>query len=252
MLGAGGAQDFDIRDAVLFGQHIGRAVEPDFDNAFEHRRIRHRALSFGRIDGRADARGDALQFLIRVLLVFQAAHQPAAGPRDFGGIHRKPLFFRHFDRDRLEIVQKGGAAERFAADAETAEHFCLVAYADLAQFDAGAERRGEVLDKFAEIDPAVGGEKEDDLAAVEIVVDLDQLHLEFVVQDFLFADFEGVVLSFAVGRVLFGVGFGGDAHNLLGGFDAAARFEIERIGGGLAVFGAVRGLDDHFIAVFNR
>lgn len=63
-----------------------------------------------------------------------------------------------------KIVQKLRAAERTAADAEAAEHFGLVAHADLTQLDAGAEHAREVAHELAKVHAPLGGEEEHDLA----------------------------------------------------------------------------------------
>ena len=80
------------------------------------------------------------------------------------------LLLGHLDGNGLEVLQKAGAAEGLAADAEAADHLALVAHADLAQLDAGVEDAGQILDQFAEVHPAVGGEVEHDLGAVQRVL----------------------------------------------------------------------------------
>ena len=143
-------------------------------------------------------RGDPQQILIGVLLVLQAAHQPAAGPAYLGGIERKPLLLRHLDGNRLKLPQEAGAAERSPADAQTAQHFRLVPYADLAQLDAGTEHPGQFLYQLAEIYPPIGGKVEEDLAAVKGVFHLHQLHFQLAQGYFLLRYAESLFLFFTV------------------------------------------------------
>ena len=84
----------------------------------------------------------ARRVLIGVLLVFEAAHEPAARAGDLRRVQAQILRLGHLDRNGDEVVQKLRAAERPAADAEAAEHLRLVAHADLPQLDAGTEHTG--------------------------------------------------------------------------------------------------------------
>ena len=93
-----------------------------------------------------------------VFLIGEAAHQPAAHPGNFDRIHVQVLFLGHLQRDRLQVVQEGLAAELAAADAHAADHLGFVADADLAHLDAHAELFGQILDQIAEIDPPFRGE----------------------------------------------------------------------------------------------
>jgi hypothetical protein len=54
-----------------------------------------------------------------------------------------------------------------AAAAEAAAHLGLVADAHLTHFDAGPEFLDEHFQELAEVDPALGGEEERQLAAVK-------------------------------------------------------------------------------------
>ena len=133
--------------------------------------------------------------LIGPLLVLQAAHQPPAGARDLGGVEGQVLGLGHFDGHRLELVQKLGAAEGLAADAEPPQHPGLVPHADLPQLDAGPEHPRQVLHQRPEIHPAVGGEEEQDLVAVKAVLHLDQLHVQPMALHKLLAGAQGLLLA---------------------------------------------------------
>ena len=68
--------------------------------------------------------------------------------------------------------------ERATADTETAHKLSFVAYAYLTQLDARSEHSRKVLDELAEIDPALSGEIEDELAVVKRILNIDELHIE--------------------------------------------------------------------------
>src|SRR5262249_36108214 len=97
-------------------------------------------------------RGNALG-AVAVLhqLVGEAAHQPPACARDLAGVERELLFLGHLERDRVELLEPGGAAERTPARAAAVQALGLVAYPDLAQLDARVEFRRQVLDQVAEV-----------------------------------------------------------------------------------------------------
>src|SRR5581483_73801 len=110
--------------------------------------------------------------------VAQAALQPAAQARKFRRIQAEILLLRHFDRDRLERLEEGRAAQRPAARAVAAEHLRLVANTDLPHLDPGAELAGKLPDELAKIDAAICGEIKDQLRSVEGLLDTGQLHAE--------------------------------------------------------------------------
>src|SRR5215510_753364 len=97
------------------------------------------------------------------LLVPQAALQAAAQPRQLRRVETEVLLLRHLDRDRLEGLQEGRAAQRAAAGAIAADHLGFVADADLAHLDAGAKLAGQLAHQLAEIDAAVRREVEHEL-----------------------------------------------------------------------------------------
>ena len=193
-----------------------------------------------------------LGVLIGVLLVFQAAHKPAAGAGDLGGVQAEILGLGHFDGHGQEPVQKLGAAEGPPADAQTAYHLGLVPDADLPQLDPGAEHAGQIPDKLPEIHPAVGGEEKDDLAAVKAGGYVHQLHFQPMVCDFLFADVKGFALFFAV--VVHGAAVsigGGPQHGAQGLDDGLVRHLMVPLGAG-AEFRPLSGLHNDLIAHFHR
>src|SRR5581483_10524314 len=116
-------------------------------------------------------------------LVAQAALEPSAQTRQLRRVQAQVLLLRHLDRHRLERVQEGRAAQRAAAGAVPADHLRFVADADLAHLDARAEFARELAHQLAEVDARVGGEVEDQLRAVEGVLDARQLHREAALAD---------------------------------------------------------------------
>ena len=64
-------------------------------------------------------RGDILLFLfhahtaaaaVALALVFQAAHEPSADPRDLRRVEGEVLLLRHADGDGHEVIEEGGTA----------------------------------------------------------------------------------------------------------------------------------------------
>src|SRR5207245_1433861 len=78
-------------------------------------------------------------------------------------------------RDRLELLQPGGAAELASARSETARHLRLVPRADLPGLHPHVQQLGELAPQLAQVDALLGGEEEGDLAAVEGALRLHQL-----------------------------------------------------------------------------
>ncbi len=197
-----------VRPKRLYHKLV-RIVNFDPHRAFQKVHVDHRALAGGSVDEGIHLRHELHELLVGVLLIFKAAHKPAAGSGDLCGVEGKALSLRHFYADGLEIIEKLGAAERPAADAETAKHTRLIADADLPKLDAGLEHPGEILDELAEVDAAVRGEEEQDLVPLKIKLHVNELHLKIALFDFALADGEGLSLLRAV--------FGGAALVLFGG-----------------------------------
>jgi len=71
---------------------------------------------------------------------------------------------------------------------QPADHARLVADSDLPHVDACLEPRSKVFDQLAEVHALLGREVEDHLIAAEEVLDVDGLHVEFVLADQLAKD----------------------------------------------------------------
>ena len=185
--------------------------------------------------------------LVGVLLVLQAAHEPAAQAGDLRRIQRQVLLLRHLDGHRLEVAQERAAADGPPAGAQTAQHLRLVAHADLAQLDAHLEHAGQILHQLAEVHAAVGGEIEDDLGVVEGVLHAHQLHLQLVPRHLLLTDAERLLLAAGVVLRALLVLLGGDAHHLLQRRDDLLVADGARAGHDLAELDAARGLHHHVL-----
>ena len=156
---------------------------------------------------------------IGLLLIFQAAHEPAAGAGDLGGIEGEILGLGHLDGHGVEVAEEGGAAVGSAADAQASQHFRLVPDAHLTQLNPGAEDAGQVLDQGPEVHPALSGEEEEDLAAVKAVLHLNELHLQLVLGNLLLTDLEGPGLLLFVFLLLAEIGLRGNAEHRAEGGD---------------------------------
>ena len=86
----------------------------------------------------ADTRKSAVEILVGLFLILQAAHQSSAHTGDLGRIQRKILLFCHLDGNRRKLGQIGVAAQRSSADTDSAHDLCLIAHTDLAKLDSGA------------------------------------------------------------------------------------------------------------------
>ena len=241
------AQDADI--AVFVGADGLRMIlHAHLDALPQEIDIRDGAAPVGRIDKGLILRRGAQKIFIGVLLVLEAAHQPPADAGNFGRIQAEILRLGHLDRDRLEIVEEFAAAEGPSADAESADHLRLVAHADLAQLNARAEYGGEVLDQLPEVHTPVGGEEEEQLAAVEGALRRDQLHFELVFRDLLQADVKGALLLFEIRSVDMLVLRRRKAEDLPQRRNDLRGGHLVISGGADAVFHAARGVHNDVVA----
>ena len=115
----------------------------------------------------------------------------------------------------MEVVEVGRAAQLTAAAAEAADHLRLVAHADLAQLDTGAEHAGEIFDQLAEVYAAVRGEVEQQLVHVERAFRGHEVHFQAAVLDLSLADEKRLVRALAVALERFHIRLGRDADHAL-------------------------------------
>ena len=187
--------------------------------------------------------------LIGILLVLQTAHESAAGAGDLGGVEAERLGLCHLDRHGQEAVEERRAAEGSAADAETAQHLRLVTHADLAQLDACAEHRREILHQLTEVHATFGGEEEYDLVALKITGNIHQLHVQLMLGDLALADLCRFLLPLAVVQHRAAVGIGGDAHHGAQRLHHAFLIHLMVALHTLGKFHALRRLHDHVLPI---
>ena len=104
-----------------------------------------------------------------------------------------------------------------AAGADPPYHFGFISHTNLAQFDSHFEHAGQILDQFPKIHPAVCCKVKNDLAVVEGVFHIDELHDQLVLFDLLQTKLHGLLLFSDVIAVLLDVLFFCDPHHLLQG-----------------------------------
>ena len=79
------------------------------------------------------------QFKIAFVFIFQTAFQSAADPGNGAWREGKILFFCHFHIDGRKIFEENTAAQRSAANGNTADDRSFIPHPDLTQFDPGIE-----------------------------------------------------------------------------------------------------------------
>ena len=138
------------------------------------------------------------KILVCLLLIFKTAHKTSARTRNFRRIKRQTLLFCHFYRNGFKLAEIQTAAERTSANAYSAEHFCLVAHADLTKFNSRFEKRRQIAHQFAKINSSVGGEIKQNFVVVECIFNVDKLHCKLVFFYFFNAFFKCLFFLFLV------------------------------------------------------
>ena len=180
-------------DNVFVGEDGARAVgQLHLDELCQNMRAGDPADLVARLDPDIFMRQAFFQVAIALVFISQAAHEPAASPRDLGRVERSLLRLGHAHRNRLEAFEKLSAAAYLSAAFVVADEACFVACPDLAHFDAGVILAGEFVDQFAEVHSMFGQEVEYDPLAAEEVFDGHQFHIERQILYFLGAEFSFV------------------------------------------------------------
>ena len=118
---------------------------------------------------------------------------------------------------------------------------------DLPQLDAGMEDAGQVLHQLPEVHPLVGGEVEENFAAVKGALGADQLHVQAMGLDLLDADRLGLgLLGPVVGHDALILGRGLAQHLPQGGHHVLLGDAVNAAGAD-AVFLAPGGVHDHMV-----
>ena len=137
------------------------------------------ALPFRRHDDVARARHPGMGVLVSFLLVFQAAQQATAAAGDLRRVERKVLVLGHLDRYRHQFVGNDVAAQLPAAHAHIRQRSRASSRTPIWRSSIRIWKMpSQILDQVPEIDPAVGGEVEQDLVLVKGVFDIDQMHVQ--------------------------------------------------------------------------
>ena len=119
-------------------------------------------------------------FFVGLVFIGQTAQQTIADPGYFGRIERQILLLGHLDRYGIKVFNKRGAAQFTTAGTDTAEHFRFMPDTDLAHFNPGPKLLNQVFDQSPKINPAVGGKIKNHLAAVEITLDPNKMHVQIM------------------------------------------------------------------------
>ena len=101
------------------------------------------------------------------------------------------LLLDHLERYGVEVTDDTSATVVAATAAVASESPRLVPHADLSHFDSRLEDTGEITHEFAEVDASVRREVETDLVAVELPLNIDELHGEVLPPYVLLADVVG-------------------------------------------------------------
>lgn len=106
---------------------------------------------------RGSMRGEFfLRFGVGVVFVEQTADEFSAWAGELGDVDREHLVFGPLDGNAFEGGEEGGTAKGESADAEAPDGFGPVAVGELAEFNAAGEHRGDEVEEFPEIHPALG------------------------------------------------------------------------------------------------
>src|SRR5215471_2785408 len=169
----------------LVDRHLGfrSVLESHHDALLEHSEgphlARHAAAAVAALRARgADLGQPRAQLLIGRELVEQAAFEAAAVAQETAVGQRHVLRLGHLDRDGLEPLQVGGAAELPAARADAIHELGRVARPDLSHLDAGMELVGEVADEIAEVHALLRAEEHGDAAMTRIDLHVHDLEPE--------------------------------------------------------------------------
>jgi len=101
-------------------------------------------------------------------------------PEIFEGFSER-FWFLALDRDRVERLQEGRAAQGQAAGPDPSPHLGLVPRSHLPHLDADRVFHGQVGDQPAVVDPSLGSVINGDLSAIEGLLGADELHGQVLV-----------------------------------------------------------------------
>ena len=186
-----------------------------------------------------------------MVFIFQTAHQTAADTGNLRRIQGQALVLRHADRHRLEVTKEGCAAQRTTAAANTAEHLCLIAHANLTQLDTGAENGSKVLYQLTEINTAISSEVENNLVHIKRKLYINQAHRQLMIFNLAQADIERFLFADFVLCQLHIIGLCCLAHYRLQRRNNLLLLHLTRTDNNLAIFHAARSLDNSKVALLH-
>src|SRR5439155_28978 len=99
------------RELVVSDAVFGTLIVPDPDRLAEEIGPRDHHLPLSGLEFGPDRRHAVRGLAVARELVGEAAHEPPAGAGDLAGIERELLVARHLERDRMELLEPGRAAE---------------------------------------------------------------------------------------------------------------------------------------------
>src|SRR5262249_26811266 len=105
---------FVVRPGGQVGQGdavLATLVLPDPDGFLVDLGAQHRHRALPGAEHRAHRRQPLYAVAVLGQLVGEAAHEPATGARYLAGVERELLLARHLERDRVEVLEPGRAAE---------------------------------------------------------------------------------------------------------------------------------------------
>ena len=142
---------------------------------------------------------------VRGLLEREAALEPPARPLGLELVGRQVLVPHEAHADRRDGGEEGAAAQVAPARTDAAHDPCSVPGADLAEVDAGSQRRRQVVHEGSEVHPlgcgVVDRHKPSVLARVVVQVDPHDAHRKPVLGDEGLRDLRRLRLERAVARV---------------------------------------------------
>ena len=189
-----------------------------------------------------------IQIFISLLLIFQAAHKPAADAGYLRRIQGQVLLLCHFDGYRGEIGEIGMTAQRTAADSYSSQQLCLIPDANLPEFDSGLEYCRQFPNQLPEIHPSIRGKVKKKLFVIKRIFRLNQFHVQMQFPYFLLADSVGFLLFHPVGLFPGNILFRSHADNLSQRLHHLLLRNLMRAQDHAAAFQTAGGLHNHTVA----
>jgi hypothetical protein len=226
-----------LEPLTLFAAHLDGSLQ-----GVQFRNLSAEARVVGAAHFRPLARQVFQEFFVHVVLVLQAAQQPAAGSRNLFGIQGQLLVSRHFDRDRREILQVMARAIFGSARPEDTQNPGLIPGSDRMKMNLRSGFCAQILGQLPQLDSAFTRVRNRDAGRIEREFDGDNFRVNFAFTGFLAHEPFDVVrgrLEFSLMLEVFGRG---GPQDFTDGFATWSGFETGANG---ADFRAAPRLNDH-------